>query len=100
MSSALSVFLLAGGLGATVSFFGGFVLANTLMRLFALGTFGFLLCAGVQASFVVSPVADPNAAQLFHAAANANALGWLAGTALVARLRAVEWLGLHAQEAA
>jgi hypothetical protein len=99
MNSAFSVFLLAGGLGAAVSFFGGFVLAHTLLRVFALGTFGLLLCAGVQASFAFSPLADPNAAQLFHAAANANALGWLAGTALVARLRAVEWLdALNAQE--
>lgn len=101
MSSAFSVFLLAGGLGAAVSFFGGFALASSLVRVFALGTFGLLLFAGVQASFAFSPLADPNAAQLFHAAANANALGWIAGTMLVARMRAVEWLdGLDAQEAA
>jgi hypothetical protein len=43
-------------------------------------------------------LADPLSRQLVSAAGTANALGWLAGTLLVARLRALEYL--HAQEAA
>jgi hypothetical protein len=99
MSSVFGVFLLSGGLGAAVSFLGGFALARTGLHVLVLGTFGLLLFTAVQATLAFNPPGDPNVAQLLQAAANANTLGWVAGTLLVARARALEWLALHAQEA-
>ena len=64
----------------------------------ALGALGALLACAFQAAVAPNELVDPLQLQLLNAACLANTLGWLAGTLLVARLRALEWL--HAQEAA
>ena len=95
------VFLLAGGLGALIAFLAGLAFANSPRGVVTLCGIGFVLVC-VYHALVAAEGLDPMAAQLFQAAGDANALGWLAGTLLVARLRCLEWLegrGLNAQEA-
>ena len=98
MAGSLGVLLLAGGLGASVAFLLGLAFAHSAGRLIGLGAAGAVLACSFQIGVDSSELADPLARQLFNAAALANALGWLAGTLLVARVRTLEWL--DAQEAA
>jgi hypothetical protein len=97
MSSFVAL-LLAGGLGGAVSFLLGLAFARSAGRVLALGALGALLACAFQVAFAANELVDPLQQQFLNAACLANALGWLAGTLLVARLRALEWL--HAQEAA
>jgi hypothetical protein len=93
------MFVLAGGLGALVAFLAGLAFASSARGVIVLGGIGAVLVSAYHA-FLAAEGLDPMAAQLFQAAGDANALGWLAGTLLVARLRCLEWLeGLNAQEA-
>jgi hypothetical protein len=93
----MEMFFLAGGFGAATAFFLGLVFATTLLRVLVLGVLGTLVFTAYHAALATDSL-DPILAQLMHAAGDANALGWLAGTLLVARLRCLEWLDL--QEAA
>jgi hypothetical protein len=97
MSSFVAL-LLAGGLGCAVAFLLGLAFARSAGRVLALGALGALLACAFQVSVATSELIDPLRQELLNASCLANALGWLAGTLLVARLRALEWL--HAQEAA
>jgi len=63
----------------------------------ALGAVGALLACAFQITVVSGELADPVQHELLNAACLANALGWLAGTLLVARVRVLEYL--DAQEA-
>lgn len=87
--------LLAGGFGAAAALLLGLAFATSAARVIALGALGAALAC---AAHVVLGADDPLVRELVNASATANALGWLAGTLLVGRLRALEWL--HAQEAA
>jgi len=83
-----------------IAFLAGLAFAGSARGVLVLGVLGALLAVCYHAALAAEGL-DPLAAQLFHAAGDANALGWLAGTLLVARLRCLEWLaGLHAQEPA
>ena len=66
-------------------------------RVLALGAVGALLACAFQITVVSGELADPVQHELLNAACLANALGWLAGTLLVARVRVLEYL--DAQEA-
>lgn len=90
MASSLSALFLAGGLGGAVAFLLGLAFARTAARVIALGAIGAVLACAWQAAVASDELATT--------AGVANALGWLAGTILVARVRALEYL--HAQEAA
>ena len=82
--------MLGGGFGAALAFLVGYAFARTaaaLVALAAVGTFVAMLCHAL---------APPN--EVLHVTANMNLFGWLVGTLLAARVRAVEWL--HAQETA
>ena len=84
-----------------MAFLLGLALAHTAGRLIGLGALGAVLACFFQLGVGSDELADPLARELLNAAAIANTLGWLAGTLLVARVRALEWVdGLHAQEAA
>ena len=98
MAGSFGALLLAGGLGACVAFLLGLAFATTAARLIGLGALGAVLACSFQLGVGSDGLADPLARELLDAAALSNALGWLAGTLLVARVRALEWL--HAQEAA
>ena len=88
----MEVFLLTGGAGATLAFFLGLAFARSAVSLLLLA------CAGLFVCMTYHATAAPN--ELLHATVNANLLGWLTGTLLAARLRALEWLDrLDAQEA-
>jgi len=91
MSSFVAL-LLAGGLGGAVSFLLGLAFARSAGRVLALGALGALLACAFQVAFAANELVDPLQQQFLNAACLANALGWLAGTLLVARLRALEWL--------
>ena len=94
------VFLLAGGLGALIALLAGLAFAGSARGVIVLGGIGAVLVCAYHALLAAESL-DPTSAQLFQAAGDANALGWLAGTILVARLRCLEWLeALHPQEAA
>jgi hypothetical protein len=95
----MELFFLTGGLGASIAFFLGLAFANSALRVLLLGSFGALLFSAYHASLAADRV-DPLLGQLLHAAGDANALGWIAGTLLVARLRCLEWLELNAEEPA
>lgn len=100
MASSFGALLLAGGLGGAVAFLLGLAFARSAARVLALGTLGAVLAFAFQAMTASDELADPLAHELLSAAGVANALGWAAGTLLVVRVRVVEWLELHAQEAA
>jgi hypothetical protein len=97
MASSLGALLLAGGLGAAVSFLLGLAFADSASRVLVLGALGAVLACVVQL-LASDGLVDPLSRQLVSAAGTANALGWVAGTLLVARIRALEYL--DAQEAA
>lgn len=103
MASSFGALLLAGGLGCAVAFLAGLAFATSATRVLALGALGAALACAFQALAATDELADPLVRGLLTAAGTANALGWLAGTLLVVRLRALEWLDglgvLHAQEA-
>ena len=98
MASSFGELLLAGGLGGAIAFLLGLAFAPTARRVLALGTAGALLACAFQVAVASSELAHPLQQQLLNAASVATALGWFAGTVLVARVRALEWL--DAQEAA
>jgi len=97
MASSFGVLLLAGGFGGAVAFLLGLAFTRSAARVVALGTLGPVLACAFQMA-ASSELADPLSRQLVGAAGTANALGWIAGTVLVARVRALEYL--DAQEAA
>jgi heme A synthase len=97
MASSLGALLLAGGLGGAIAFLSGLAFAHSGDRVLALGAVGALLACAFQITVVSGELADPVQHELLNAACLANALGWLAGTLLVARLRVLEYL--NAQEA-
>lgn len=99
MASSFGALLLAGGFGGAVAFLLGLAFARTAARVIALGAIGAALACAFQAVVAADGLADPRLRELLVAAGSANALGWLAGTVLVARVRALEWLALHLQEA-
>lgn len=87
--------MLTGGPGAAIAFLAGLAFARSAFSLLILAAAGALLVTGYHAA------SSPN--ELLHATANANLLGWLLGTVLAARVRALEWvdrLELDPQEAA
>ena len=85
--------MLTGGAGATVAFLFGLAFARSAVSL--------LLLAAAGAFIVMAYHATASPEGLLQATANANLLGWLAGTILAARLRALEWVdALNAQETA
>jgi hypothetical protein len=86
----VELFVLTGGPGAAVAFLLGLAYARTAFTLLVLAGVGTFL---VTAYHLAAP---PN--ELWHATANVNLLGWLLGTVLAARVRALEWL--DAEEAA
>lgn len=101
MASSLGALLLAGGLGGATAFLVGLAFARSGGRVLALGAMGALLACAFQRTVVSGELVDPLQHQLLNAACVANALGWLAGTLLVARVRVLEYLELlDAQEAA
>jgi heme A synthase len=97
MASSLGALLLAGGLGGAIAFLSGLAFAHSGGRVLALGAVGALLACAFQITVVSGELADPVQHELLNAACLANALGWLAGTLLVARVRVLEYL--NAQEA-
>jgi hypothetical protein len=97
MASSLGALLLAGGLGGAVAFILGLAFARTPSAVVALGALGAVLACAFQALASSGELADPLVVQLVSAAGTANGLGWIAGTLLVGRLRALEYL--DAQEA-
>jgi hypothetical protein len=97
VGTSLSALLLAGGFGATVAFCSGLAFATTAARLVALGAVGALLACCFQAGVFANGVDDRLVGELLNAVATANALGWLAGTLLVARVRAIEYLAATAE---
>ena len=99
MASSLGALLLAGGLGGAVAFLLGLAFAHSAGRVLLLGALGAVLACAFQLLAASNGLADPLVLQLVNAAGTANALGWVAGTLLVARVRALEWLS-DAQEAA
>jgi hypothetical protein len=98
MASSLGALLLAGGLGGAVAFLLGLAFADSASRVLVLGALGAVLACAFQLLAASDGLADPLSRQLVSASGTANALGWFAGTLLVARVRALEYL--HAQEAA
>lgn len=92
VASSFGALFLAGGLGAAVAFTAGLAFATTAVRVTVLGGLGALLACCFQLGVLSNGLADPLVQQLLTAAGTANALGWLAGTLLVARVRALEWL--------
>jgi hypothetical protein len=85
----MELFLLGGGASAAAALLIGLAFARSFMGIAVLLSIGAFAVAAVHA---LGP-----ADGLLQAAANANFLGWAAGSLIVARTRAVEWL--HAQEA-
>jgi hypothetical protein len=98
MASSFGALLLAGGLGGAIAFLLGLAFARSAGRVLVLGTLGVALACAFQLLAASDEFADPLVLRLVSAAGTANALGWLAGTLLVARVRALEYL--DAQEAA
>jgi hypothetical protein len=98
MASSFGALLLAGGLGGAVAFLLGLAFARSASRVVALGALGAVLACAFQLLAVSGELADPLVLELVSAAGTANGLGWIAGTLLVARVRALEYL--DAQEAA
>ena len=98
MASSFGALFLAGGLGGAIAFLLGLAFARSGGRVLALGALGALLAFAFQMTAVSDELADPLQHELLNAACLANALGWLAGTLLVARVRVLEFL--NAQEAA
>ena len=98
MTSSLGALLLAGGLGGAIAFLSGLAFAHSGGRVLALGAVGALLACAFQVTVASGELVDPLQYELLNAACLANALGWLAGTLLVARVRVLEYL--DAQEAA
>ena len=92
----MQLFLITGGGAAALAFLIGLAFARSALSI--------LLVAAGGALIVMAYHAFAGPGELMHAAANANLLGWLAGTVLAARLRALQWLdeldALDAQEAA
>jgi hypothetical protein len=94
-SENVELFLLTGGPGAAIAFLAGLAFARSAFSLLILAAAGALVVTAYHAG------ASPN--ELLHATANANLLGWLLGTDLAARVRALEWvegLELDPEEAA
>lgn len=88
----MELFLATGGGAAALAFLVGLGYARSV--------FSLLLLAGSGAFIVMAYHATASPDELMHAAANANLLGWLSGTVLAARLRALEWIdALDPQEA-
>jgi predicted outer membrane lipoprotein len=98
MASSFGALFLAGGLGGAIAFLSGLAFATSGGRVLALGAVGALLACAFQVTVVSGELVDPLQHELLNAACLANALGWLAGTLLVARVRVLEYL--DAQEAA
>jgi hypothetical protein len=78
------LFLATGGGAAALAFLVGLAYGRSV--------FSLLLLAGAGAFIVMAYHATASPGELMHAAANANLLGWLSGTVLAARLRALEWI--------
>jgi len=98
MASSFGALFLAGGLGGATAFLLGLAFARSGGRVLALGALGALLACAFQMTVASGELVDPLQYELLNAACLANALGWLAGTLLVARVRVLEYL--DAQEAA
>lgn len=92
MAGSFGALFLAGGLGGAVAFLLGLAFARSGGRVVALGALGGLLACAFQVTVVSGEIADPLEHELLNAACLANALGWLAGTLLVARVRVLELL--------
>jgi hypothetical protein len=88
----VELFVLTGGAGATVAFLVGLAFARSAVSL--------LLLAAAGAFIVTAYHAAASPTGLLYATANANLLGWLAGTILAARLRALEWVDAQDARAA
>jgi hypothetical protein len=86
----MEVFLLGGGASAAAALLIGLAFARSFVGV------ALLLAIGAFAVAFVHALGPAN--ELLQASANANFLGWAAGSLVVGRTRAVEWL--HAQEAA
>jgi hypothetical protein len=99
MASSFGALLLSGGLGGAVAFLLGLAFARSANAVLVLGALGAALACAFQVLTVSDELADPLVLQLVGAAGTANGLGWIAGTLLVARVRALERLS-DAQEAA
>jgi hypothetical protein len=82
----MEVFLLGGGASAAAALLVGLAFARSVMGI------AFLAALGAFAVALVHAVGPPN--ELLQASANANFLGWAAGSLIVARTRAIEWLDL------
>lgn len=80
----MELFLATGGGAAALAFLVGLAYGRSV--------FSLLLVAGAGAFIVMAYHATASPGELMHAAANANLLGWLSGTVLAARLRALEWV--------
>lgn len=80
----MQLFLATGGGAAALAFLVGLGYARSAPSL--------LLLACVGAFIVMAYHATASPDELMRAAANANLLGWLSGTVLAARLRALEWI--------
>ena len=80
----MQLFLATGGGAAALAFLIGLGYARSALTL--------LLLAGAGAFIVMAYHATASPDDFMHAAANANLLGWLSGTVLAARLRALEWI--------
>jgi hypothetical protein len=92
MTSSFGALFLAGGLGGAIAFLSGLAFAHSGVRVLALGAVGALLACAFQVTVVSGELVDPLQFELLNAACLANALGWLAGTLLVARVRVREYL--------
>jgi len=88
----MEVFLLGGGASAAAALLVGLAFVRSFVGV------AWLLALGAFAVVFVHALGPPN--DLLQAAANANFLGWAAGSLVVGRTRALEWLQLHAQETA
>jgi hypothetical protein len=87
----MEVFVLGGGASAAASLLLGLVFARSFVGI------AWLLALGAIGAALIHALGPSSG--LLQAAANANFLGWSAGSLIVARTRAIEWLELDAEEA-
>jgi hypothetical protein len=85
----MEVFLLGGGASAAAALVVGLAFVRSFVGV------AWLLALGAFAVACVHALGPPN--ELLQAAANANFLGWAAGSLVVARTRALEWVELDAR---
>jgi hypothetical protein len=80
----VELFMLTGGAGAALAFLLGLAFARSALSLIILAAGGALVVTAYHAA--VTPD------ELLRTVANTNLLGWLLGTILAARVRALEWI--------